>query len=50
MEKIIKKDGKIYLIEKDLSYGVWHTKETIIGVYDEKPKEAKTKKTKKEDN
>lgn len=50
MEKIIKRDGKIYLVKKDLAYGVWHTTETLIGEYDEeKPKEVKGKKTKKED-
>lgn len=49
MEKIIKRDGKIYLVKRDLAYGVWHTSETLIGEYDEKPKEVKSKKTKKED-
>lgn len=50
MEKIIKKDGKIYLQKRDLSFGVWHTSEEIIGTYEEKekPKVVK-KKTKKED-
>ena len=51
MEKIIKKDGKIYLQKRDLSFGVWHTTMTEIGTYEEKPKETKSKKKriKKED-
>ena len=49
--KIIKRDGNIYLVKRDLAYGVWHTSETLIGTYEEneKPKVVKTKKTKKED-
>lgn len=51
MEKIIKKDGKIYLQKRDLSFGVWHTTMTVIGTYEEneKPKVVK-KKTKKEED
>ena len=51
MEKIIKKDGKIYLQKRDLSFGVWHTTMTVIGTYEEKekPKVVKKKKKKEED-
>lgn len=43
--KIIKENGKIWGVEKDLYYGVWHYKKVLLG---EDKEEVKKKKQKKE--
>ena len=47
--KIIKENGKIWGVEKDLCYGVWHYKKVLLGEDNEETKEeVKKKKQKKE--
>lgn len=46
MEKIIKKDGKIYKVETMEYYGSLSIKYEEIGTYEEKPKQKRVKKKK----
>lgn len=46
MEKIVKRDGKVILVESNDGY-FKHIRETVIGTYDE-ASETKPKKSKKE--
>ena len=49
--EIIKENGKIWAVEKELAYGVWHFKKAYLGEYqeEEKPKEEKKKNKKGEE-
>ena len=42
--KIIKENGQIWGIKKDLAYGVWHITKVYLGEDKEEPKSKKTKK------
>lgn len=44
--EIIKENGKIWGVEKELAYGVWHFKKAYLGEYkeEEKPKKKAIKK------
>ena len=47
--EIIKENGKIWGIKKDLAYGVWHITEIYLGE-EEKKETPKQKKIKKEND
>lgn len=47
--EIIKENGKIWGIKKDLAYGVWHITKIYLGE-EEKKETPKQKKTKKEND
>lgn len=42
--EIVKENGKIWGLKKDLCYGVWHITKYYIGEDKETPKQKKTKK------
>lgn len=46
--EIIKENGKIWGVEKELAYGVWHYKKVYLGEYQEEEEKPKKKKIKKE--
>ena len=45
--EIIKENGKIWGIKKDLCYGVWHITKIYMGEYEEKKENPSKKKQKK---
>lgn len=48
--EIIKENGKIWGVKKDLTYGVWHITKIYLGEYEENKETPKQKKTKKEND
>lgn len=47
--EIIKENGKIWGIKKDLCYGVWHITKIYMGEYEEEKKETPSKKKQKKE-
>lgn len=46
---IVRENGKIWGIKKDLAYGVWHITKIYLGEYEEKKETPKKRQKKEED-